>query len=105
MRAGETDLGQTVSPLKFENVAKLLSENIKHETILSVDCFDVNGEIYIIEMNCRISGHYPLSHLAGTNLPKQIIEWLYGKPTDLNNFKFTENLFITKDLLPVILNR
>ncbi len=105
MRAGETDLGQTVSAIKFENVAKLLSEKFKHEVILSVDCFDIQGEIYVIEMNCRISGHYPLSHLAGTDLPKQIIEWLEGKPTNYNNYKFEEGLFITKDLLPVILNK
>lgn len=105
MRAGETDLGETVSPKMFEKVAKTISESLRHEVILSVDCFDLKGEIYVIEMNCRISGHYPLSHLAGTNLPKQIIEWTEGKPTNINNYKFKQGLFITKDLLPVILNK
>ncbi len=104
MRAGETDLGQTVSPLKFEKTAQTISEKLKHEIILSVDCFDIKGEIYVIEMNCRISGHYPLSHLAGTNLPKQIIEWLEGKPTNKDNYQFKEGIFITKDLTPIILN-
>ena len=105
MRAGETDLGETVSSSIFEKTARIISEKLKHEVILSVDCFDVKGEIYVIEMNCRISGHYPLSHLAGTNLPKQIVEWREGKPTDINNYKFKEGLFITKDLLPVILHK
>lgn len=105
MRAGETDLGQTVSPKKFESIAKRISNELKHEVILSVDCFDVNGDISVIEMNCRISGHYPLSHLAGTNLPNQILEWLNGGVTDLNNYKFKEGLYITKDLLPIILNK
>lgn len=103
MRAGETDLGQTVSPRKFQDVAQRLSDILKHEVILSVDCFIQNEEIYILEMNCRISGHYPLSHLAGTNLPRQIIEWLEGKPTRKENFRFEEGLYITKDLKPVIL--
>lgn len=103
MRAGETDLGQTVSPIKFESLAKKITKSLKHEVIMSVDCFDINGELYVIEMNCRISGHYPLSHLAGTNLPKQIVEWLEGKPTDISNYKFEEGLYITKDLIPVIL--
>lgn len=104
MRAGETDLGQTVSPLQFEKLARTISDTLKHEVILSVDCFNFEGENYVIEMNCRISGHYPLSHLAGVNLPKQIIEWLQGKETNLNYFNFEENLFITKDLTPIILN-
>lgn len=103
MRAGETDLGQTVSPLKFENLARDISSSLKHEVILSVDCFDYNEKKYVIEMNCRVSGHYPLSHLAGVNLPKQIIEWLEGKNTNPNYFNFEENLYVTKDLTPVIL--
>lgn len=105
MRAGETDLGQTVSKDIFEETSKKISEKLRHEVILSVDCFDVQGEIYVIEMNCRISGHYPLSHLAGTNLPKQIVEWREGKPTNLENYKFEIGIFITKDLSPVILNK
>lgn len=105
MRSGETDLGETVSPLGFESLAKKISSLLKHEVILSVDCFEFKGEKYVIEMNCRISGHYPLSHLAGVNLPKQIIDWLEGKETNSNYFNFKENLFITKDLIPTILNK
>lgn len=104
MRAGETDLGRTTSPLKFERIAKKLSDLLKHEVIISVDCFVVDGEINILEINCRISGHYPLSHLAGTDLPKQIIEWLEGNPTNMDNFKFEEGVYFTKDLHPVIIN-
>lgn len=104
MRAGETDIGQTVSPERFEKTARLISKRIRHEAILSVDCFDVDGEIFIIEMNCRISGHYPLSHLVGTDLPKQIIEWLEGRETSMDNFRFKEGVRITKDLVPVILD-
>lgn len=103
MRAGETDLGQTVSPQKFELLAKKISEKLRHEVILSVDCFERDEKLYLIEMNCRISGHYPLSHLAGTNLPLQIAEWMEGKPTDIKNYRFKEGLLITKDLNPVIL--
>lgn len=104
MRAGETDLGQTVSPKQFQKLATTISNALKHEVILSVDCFVQEGENYVIEMNCRISGHYPLSHLAGVNLPKQIIDWLQGKESNNDYFHFKENLFITKDLTPVILN-
>jgi len=104
MRAGETDLGETVSSLPFINIAQILSHEIKHQAILSVDCFIVKDEIFVIEMNCRISGHYPLSHLAGVDLPKQIVLWLQGKQTDLSLIQFKENLFIIKDLVPKIIS-
>ncbi len=105
MRSGETDLGETVNPNKFEVLAKKISHLLKQEVILSVDCFEEEDEIKVIEMNCRISGHYPLSHLAGVNLPQQILEWLQGKPTNLDNFQYKTGLHITKDLSPIILNR
>lgn len=104
MRAGETDIGQTVSPNKFMNIAKILSQTFKHSTILSVDCIESNKILNVIEMNCRISGHYPVSHIAGINLPKQILEWLEGKATNWDNFKFREGVIVTKDLNPIQLN-
>ncbi len=100
MRAGETDLGETVSSTPFEEVALTLGNKISQKTILSVDCFDVDGEIYVIEMNCRISGHYPVSHVAGVNLPKQIIKWLKGEETDMDLFNIKEGIFVCKDLIP-----
>ncbi len=103
IRGGETDFGQTVNPNKFEKLAKKLSDLCKHQVILSVDCFEEEDEIKVIEMNCRISGHYPLSHLAGVNLPQQILEWLQGKPTDLENFNFETGLYVTKYLEVAIL--
>lgn len=103
MRAGETDLGQVVASKPFDGLAARLSELFRHEVILSVDCFDCSDELKVIEMNCRISGHYPLSHLAGINLPAQIIEWLERKPTNSRYFEYTEGLYITKDLVPRII--
>ena len=104
MRAGETDLGKTVLPARFRDIAMQISNRLRHILILSVDCFEVKGRIYVIEMNGRISGHYPLSHLAGANLPKQIIEWLEGKPTNMDNFLFKEGICMIKDLSPTIIN-
>jgi carbamoyl-phosphate synthase large subunit len=103
MRAGETDLGETVSPMPFEKLARCLSHALRHEVILSVDCFMCSDGIYITEMNCRISGHYPLSHLAGVNLPKQILQWVNGEKTDETLLQCKEGLFIAKELIPTII--
>jgi carbamoyl-phosphate synthase large subunit len=103
MRAGETDIGKTVDNEPFIETAKLLSREIKQLGILSVDCIEQNGEINVIEMNCRISGHYPLSHLAGVDYPGQIVQWLKGEGNDNSKLKFKVGLTITKDLVPTIL--
>lgn len=104
MRAGETDIGETVGGAKFESIGKKLSEYIKHEGLLSVDCFVVDDEIFVTELNCRISGHYPVSYLAGFNLPKQIVKWLNGEPTDEKLLRFKEGVFVVKDLVPRLMS-
>lgn len=103
MRSGETDLGKTVSCAPFQAVAEKISVASKHQGILSIDCFLLDGEVYVLEMNCRISGHYPLSYLAGFNYPQLLVDWLSGRPTDSSLLKFRENLYIVKDLVPTIL--
>ena len=77
----------------------------RHEGILSVDCFKNEKGIFIIEMNCRISGHYPLAYLAGMNYPQLLVDWLRGLPTNKDLLKFETELFIIKDLVPRVLKK
>lgn len=103
MRSGETDLGLTVKSEPFIAMAKTVASHSKHRGILSLDTFLVDEEVYLLEMNCRISGHYPISHMAGVNYPKMLVHWLQGKEAPLDCFSFEEGLNITKDLVPTIL--
>lgn len=103
MRAGETDIGKTVENTPFIDISRLLSKNIKQLGILSVDCIIQDEIPYVIELNCRISGHYPLSHLAGVDYPKQIVNWLRGEGN--LELKFKTGLTITKDIVPVLLEQ
>lgn len=103
MRSGETDLGLTVSNAPFISMVKTIAQNSNHHGILSLDTFLVNDEVYLLEMNCRISGHYPISHMAGANYPKMLVNWLQKKEAPSECFAFTEGLYIAKDLVPTIL--
>lgn len=106
MRSGETDLGRTAASKPFEETAQKLAEASGHHGILSVDCFkDNDGTIYVNEMNCRISGHYPLAYLAGFNYPQILADWLTGKPTNPKYLEFETELYIVKELLPTILRK
>lgn len=103
MRSGETDLGRTADPSPFIEIAKMIASNSGHHGICSVDCFKKDNEIFVIEMNCRISGHYPLAYLAGFNYPQLLIDWINGKGTNESLLQFKTNLYIIKDLVPTIL--
>ena len=64
-----------------------------------------HGVCSVIEMNCRISGHYPLAYLAGFNYSQLVIDWMYGKETNPELIKFETDLYIIKDLVPTILRK
>ncbi|MBY8082157.1 ATP-grasp domain-containing protein [Vibrio fluvialis] len=98
MRAGETDLGLTVNNGRFETISKNLANSIKHKGILSVDCFDVDGDIYVTEMNCRISGHYPISHAVGFDFTRLLKAWLDKCEITHNLLQFEENVYVCKEI-------
>lgn len=103
MRSGETDVAETVDPLPFESIGKRISANLKHIANLDVDCFvSENGDVYVLEMNCRFGGQYPFTHNAGVNIPLQIIKWLEGQPTDYNLTTQKNGVKSCKELIPVV---
>ena len=102
MRAGETDIAEVIDNKEFLLLAKTLSTKLKHIGNLDVDVFKASeGEIFVLELNCRFGGQYPFSHLAGVNFPKQIVKWLLGEKTDINLLNAEVGVQSCKDLLPV----
>jgi carbamoyl-phosphate synthase large subunit len=104
MRAGETDLGLTVNSEPFTKISLAVSKIISHKGILSMDCFLVDDEIYITEFNCRISGHYPISHVSGFNYPIVLKAWLNGISDIDSLINFKEGVYVCKDLSVRVLN-
>ena len=104
MRSGETDIAEIVDSKLFESIGRRIAENLKHVAILDVDCFIAeNGDVYVLEMNSRFGGQYPFSHLAGANMPQQIINWLEGKPSDISLLSPRVGVKVCKELNPVII--
>jgi len=103
MRAGETDIAEIIDSGPFEATAKKLSQELGHISLLDVDCFYHHGEVMILEMNARFGGMYPFAHLAGVNLPKQLIKWLKGESTDPQLLSAKIGVVGYKDLVPVII--
>jgi len=76
MRFGETYIAVTEFNPELQQLGKILSDELGHIAILDVDCFISNDQIQVLEMNCRFGGHYPFSHIAGSDIPLAIIKWL-----------------------------
>lgn len=105
MRAGETDIAEIVEIPELSSLGEKISRNLKHIANLDVDCFIAEDKrVYALEMNCRFGGQYPFSHLAGVNLPKQIVEWLEGKTTNMENLKAKVGTRSCKELVPKIID-
>ena len=82
MRAGETDIAETVNEPIIKAECERLGVLTKHIGNMDCDVFLVDGKPYILEMNARFGGGYPFSHMAGCNLPKAIVDWCLGKEVD-----------------------
>ncbi len=85
MRSGETDKAVSVIDERFEELGKIVSENLKHVGNLDCDVFVANNKLYLLELNPRFGGGYPFSHEAGVNTCSIYIEWLKGN-TDVSQF-------------------
>ena len=101
MRAGETDISETVSePAIFDEVVRL-GKLTKHIGNMDTDAFLVDGKPYILEMNARFGG-YPFSHMSGCDLPKALVAWHNGQGVPLETIQAKtgrrgyKELFITE---------
>lgn len=102
MRAGETDIALTVESEQFEQTSRAISVNLHHAALLDVDCMvDTQGVVCILDMNCRFGGQYPFVHIAGANIPKQIIDWLINKEPNPSLFSVAEGIVSYKDIVPL----
>ena len=66
------------------------------------ECDMDNGDVYVLEMNCRFGGQYPFTHNAGVNIPLQIIKWLKKLSMDKNITTQKDGVRSRKELKPVI---
>lgn len=85
MRSGETDKAVSVIDSKFEDIGRIISENLKHVGNVDCDVFVGDDGLYVLELNPRFGGGYPFSHEAGIDTAAIYIEWVKGN-TDVSRF-------------------
>lgn len=96
MRSGETDKAISVIDSRFEQIGRVIGENLKHIGNLDCDVFEHNGELYVLELNPRFGGGYPFSHEAGNNTAAIYIEWLKGNMDISKHSNYKEGVMFSK---------
>jgi carbamoyl-phosphate synthase large subunit len=92
MRAGQTDQAVTVRDDRLEVIGQMIGEKLRHVGLLDCDAFITEHGYYVIDMNPRIGGGYPFSHIAGANLPAALIAWASGQTPDPAWFNIEPNV-------------
>lgn len=82
MRSGETDGAITVDIPDLRQIGSRLAMVLRHIGNLDVDVLHRDGQYFVLEMNARFGGGYPFSHLAGMDLPAEIVRWVHGMEAD-----------------------
>lgn len=104
MRSGETFKSQVLDNVELRELSYNLSDKIKHIGLLDVDIICSKETYYIIDLNPRIGGGYPFSHLAGMKY-LDVLDEIFLKNKPLRKFIITYNHIYQKDLSVVDLSK
>ena len=95
-RAGETDKCRSV---QNDVLFDLLSRFIKEFGLvgpLDFDIIFIDGLYYIIDVNPRFGGEYPVAYQHGINIPKMIIENLSGRENTAVGCSYDPGIYTMK---------
>jgi carbamoyl-phosphate synthase large subunit len=102
MRAGETDIAETVHDQTLEEIGRRIGNALGHVGLLDVDLIVRDGVAYLLEMNPRFGGHYPFSHMAGANIPAALVAWALGVEPDPSWLRIKTGVKCFKDITLVV---
>lgn len=82
MRAGNTDRATSVAEPELERLGQILSRHLAHIGSIDCDVIATSKGWFVLDMNPRLGGGYPFSHMAGANLPAALLAWADGEEAD-----------------------
>ncbi len=87
MRYGNTDRAMTVADHPLEQVGTAIGLRLGHIGSLDCDVMLTEAGPHVLDLNPRVGGGYPFSHVAGANLPAALMAWANGEEADPAWFK------------------
>ena len=82
MRAGNTDRAISVAEPRIEFLGRTLAQHLRHPGSVDCDVMATDQGCFVLEVNARLGGGYPFSHMAGANLPAALVSWADGAEPD-----------------------
>ncbi|MEA9601205.1 ATP-grasp domain-containing protein [Polynucleobacter sp. MG-28-Ekke-A2] len=96
---GESYTLRSQSPGEFINLLNQVAAVLPLRSIVNFDVYRHEDGLVVMDINCRIGGNYPASHLFGCNLLKPMITELISKsPVLPSHTSYLENKTISKYL-------
>ena len=86
----------TVKDQRLEKLGQTIGENLGHVGILDCDLFVSDEGCSVIDLNPRIGGGYPFSHMAGANVPAALIAWINGEEADPRCFQIQPHVAVAR---------
>jgi carbamoyl-phosphate synthase large subunit len=86
-------------------IGQTIGEKLDHIGLLDCDAFITKHGCYVIDINPRIGGGYPFSHIAGANLPAALIAWANGQSPDPAWFRIEPNIAASRYDSLLVTNR
>lgn len=81
IRAGNTDRALSVTDPRLWCIGKVLGEALRHIGSVDCDLMMADEACFVLDVNPRLGGGYPFSHMAGANLPAALVAWAeYRQP-------------------------
>lgn len=101
-RNGETERAETIESPELIALGERLIHEVGIIGPLDVDFIrDVDGKLWVLELNPRFGGGYPVSHIAGANFPQLIARMLFGGTIESHSGFHRSGVTMMKRLVPV----
>jgi carbamoyl-phosphate synthase large subunit len=96
-RLGETEQAETFRDPTVIDFALSLGESLRAKGPMDIDVFRQGSSNIVLEINTRFGGGYPVSHLAGADFPKLLVDLVrFGKSE--TNYTFSSGIVMMKRL-------
>lgn len=97
IRNGETDICK-ISRQNISKLCKKISKLILHNFLIDIDLINMNKKFYILDINPRIGGGYPFTHIAGFDMIKYLLNQIYFKKIGTKLPSINKNNIFLKDI-------
>ncbi len=96
MRSGETDKAVSLLNESIQNLIRTLLSGSGVSGPCDVDVLEQNGKYYVLEVNPRFGGGYPLAFECGCNFPRYILNNLQGTTNKPSEVTYEEGVVMMK---------